>query len=419
MRALLLSLFLPSLALASSITLEGATDALEVVTAGSSVSVDYNVAWSNVTATALTTPGTSVGTISSATTTTAVAAPSASNWRYLRSISIRNNGTVANTITVQKDRSATNYTYIKVTLAAGELLRFDDDGWTVTTATGAIRQQADPPGYSGRVFEFSKSCTAYDTIGYHINCANGTGFPGAFTIGTPGVNGAVRDCSTAAGALIPGSHVLADPTSGGWYMTRFGLNASVVGTYGLVDILWQNTGLAVAAGAQAITTPTWPARDVNGSTNGEGVRIAIQVLGTLGNAAAIATSTITYVNSNGDTGRTGILTGAVGFQMPATALIGTWIPFTLQAGDTGVRSISSFNSGTTYTSGTFALAAYRPITLDGVSVANYPSASLMSRPPLNPGVRIWNGTCFNIVGMGAIAVTAPLITAGQIEIMER
>jgi hypothetical protein len=418
MRAFVLSLLLPSLALGA--TLEGSTDSLEVVTTGATVSLDYHCAWSNVTATALTTPGSSTNNIAAATTTAIIAAPSASNWRYIRQCSFDNVNTIAVGVTIQIDRSAANRVLWSGSLAAGEHLAMDADGdFHVYVSSGAEKTDQGTAAYSGRVYEFSKSCTAYDTIGYHINCSNGTGFPGAFTIGAPGVNGAARVCDTAAGALITGSHVVADPASGGLYLTRFGTNASVVGTYGLVDILWQGTGYTLPAGAQAITTPAWPARDVNGSTNGEGVRIAILVLGTLGNAAAIATSTITYVNSNGDPGRTGILTGAVGFQLPATALISTWVPFTLQAGDTGVRSISSFTTGTTYTSGTFALVAFRTLAYDGVTVANFPSGSLNNRTGLAPGVRIWNDTCFNIVGMGAIAVTAPLMTSGIIELMER
>ena len=418
MRALLLSLLAST---AFAFTLEGNTDSLEVLTAGATVSLDYHCAWSNVTATALTTPGTATNNIASATTTTIIAAPSASNWRYIKSCNFDNINTIAVTLTVQIDRSAANRVLFSGPLAAGEHLTMSTDGdFHVYTANGAEKSDNGGAAYNGKVFEFSKSCTAYDTIGYHLQCANGTGFPGAFTIGTPGVNGAVTDCSTAAGALIPGSPVLPAPTSGGWYLTKFGLQASVVGTYGLVDILWQNTGLVVTTGAQAIVSPAWPARDVNGSTNGEGVRIALLVLGTLGNGAAIATSTITYVNSNGDTARTGTLSGAVGFQLPTTALIGTWVPFTLQAGDTGVRSISSFNSGTTYTSGTFALVAYRPLALEGVSVANYPSGSLVSRMgTVVPGVRTYDKTCFQLVGMGAIATTAPTFSAGIIELMER
>ena len=404
---------------AAAFKLEGNTDSLEVLTSSASA-IDYLVTSTNGTATAQSTPVTAAGQIASATTTTILAAPSASNWREVRFVSLYNAGATSNAVTVQVDRSTSNRITCKASLAAGGRLLMDDAGLCHVYGSNGVEQlQIDAPGYSGRVFEFSKSCTAYDTIGYHLQCANGVGFPGAFTIGTPGVNGAITDCSTAAGALIPGSHVLPDPASGGWYLTRFGATASVVGTYGLVDVLWQNTALVVTTGAQAIVSPAWPARDVNGSTNGEGVRVALLVLGTLGNAAAIANSTITYVNSNGDTARTGTFTGAVGFQMPATALIGTWIPFAMQAGDTGVRSISSFNSGTTYTSGTFALVAYRQLAMDGVSVANYPSGSLVSRPPLSPGVRVWNRTCFQLVGMGAIATTAPLLTGGIIELMER
>ena len=407
-----------STALANVVTLDATTESLEVQTL-SAASTDYTVSWLDLSS-GTPTPGSTHGNVASITTTTIAAAPAASTQRAIAAVSLCNVGVTSQTVILKHDTSGTERVLGRASLAPNECARWSNEGLPqVTTSAGVPRVQADVPGYTGLAFQFSKSCTAYDTIGYHLNCANGTGFPGAFAIGAPGVNGLARDCSTAAGALLTGSHVLPNAATGGWYLTRFGTNANVVGTYGLVDILWQNTGLAVAAGAQAITTPTWPARDVNGSTNGEGVRIAIQVLTTLGNAAAIATSTITYVNSNGDPGRTGTLSAAVGFQMPVTALIGTWIPFSLQAGDTGVRSISSFNSGTTYTSGTFALTAYRTLAQDGVAVAHYPSGSLVSRAQLNPGVRVWNGTCFNLVGMGAIAVTAPLLTSGIIELMER
>jgi len=67
----------------------------------------------------------------------------------------------------------------------------------------------------------------------------------------------------------------------------------------------------------------------------------------------------------------------------------------------------------------FALVAYRPLAYEGVSVANFPSGSLLLRQAINPGVRIWNRTCFQFVGMGAIATTAPTMVGGIIEIMER
>ena len=424
MRFALLAVFLSVPAFATSLTLEGSTDSLEVVTS-TAISIDYQVSWSNVTATALTTPGVTVGNIASATTTTLIAAPAGSNWRHVRGVSLRNAGATANVVTVQVNRSAGLRTLYRTSLAGGESLNWEEaGGWRVYNSAGVPRVQSDPPGFSGRTLHFSKVATAIDTIGYHYLHQKDNGFPGAWSVGTPGVNGVSTACDVVGtagtgGALSTGSHVLPDPSSGGWYLTRFGTNAAVANTYQLIDIIWYNTGLAVAAGAQAIVSPAFGARDVNGSTNGEGIGVAVYALTALGNAAAVATSTVSYTNSAGTAGRTATFSGAVGFQSPATPVIGTFMPFMLQAGDTGVRSIQSFNTGTTYTSGTMMLIAYRLIAVDGVSVANMPSGSLVSRAQLNPGIRIWNDTCFAVGVIGGIAVTAPSFTAGVVELMER
>lgn len=424
MRFALLALLLSTSAFATSLSLQGSTDSLEMVTS-TAISVGYTVSWSNVTATALTTPGAAAANVASATTTTIIAAPAASNWRHVRSIQVRNNGATVNVVTMQIDSSATNVPLFSTSLAAGESLTWEESGgWRVYNSAGVPRVQSDPPGFTGRTFHWSKVATAIDTIGYHYLANKDNGFPGAWSVGTPGVNGVSTACDVVGtagtgGALSTGSHVLPDPSSGGWYLTRFGTNAAVANTYQLIDIIWYNTGLAVAAGAQAIVSPAFGARDVNGSTNGEGIGVAVYALTALGNAAAVATSTVSYTNSAGTAGRTATFSGAVGFQSPATPVIGTFMPFTLQAGDTGVRSIQSFNTGTTYTSGTMMLIAYRPIALDGVAVANMPSGSLVSRLPLNPGIRVYNDTCFAIAVMGAPAVTAPSFTAGVVELMER
>lgn len=422
--ALALSLFATS-ALATSLTLEGSTDSLEVLTS-TAISVDYQVSWSNVTATALTTPGATAGNIASATTTTVIAAPSASNWRHVRSIILRNAGASANVVTVQVDRSASNRTLFSTSLGSGESLTWEESGgWRVYNSAGVPRVQSDPPGFNGKTFHWSKVATAIDTIGYHYLANKDSGFPGAWSVGTPGVNGVSTACDVVGtagtgGALSTGSHVLPDPASGGWYLTRFGTNAAVANTYQLVDLIWYNTGLTVTTTTnQAIVSTAWGARDVNGSTNGEGVEIALYALTALGNAAAVANTTVSYTNSAGTAGRTATFSAAVGFQAPATPVIGTWMPFMLQAGDTGVRSIQGITLGTTYTSGTMMLVAYRPIQVEGVSVANFPSGSLVSRAPLNPGVRVWNKTCFAVAIIGGIAVTAPSFTAGVVELMER
>lgn len=411
---------------ALAVTLEGSTDALEVVTAGTSVSLDYECAWANVTATALTTPGTSVGNIATATTTTIIAAPSASNWRHVKSCNFDNAGTVAITLTVQIDRSAANRVLFSNTLGVGEHLTLSADGdFHLYTAQGAEKADTGKAGYAGRSYEWSKGATAIDTIGYSYLTNKDNGTPGAWSVGTPGVNGVATACDVVGtagtgGALSTGSPLLPDPSSGSWYLTRFGVNAAVANTHQLIDILWYNTGLTVTTTtAQNITTPTLPARDVNGSTNGEGLKIALYALTALGNAAAVSNSTVSYTNSDGTAGRTATFSALVGRQAPATPVIGTWMPFELAAGDRGVRSIQSITLTTTYTSGTMMLVIYRPIALEGVPVANYPSGSLVMRQGIEPGVRIYNDTCFGVAVLGGIATTAPTITSGVIELMER
>lgn len=113
---------------AGALTLEGSTDALEIVTS-STATTHYHASWSNVTATALTTPGVSTNTISSATTTTIVAAPAASNWRYLRELTIVNaHASTAQSVILQIDRSGTDRRLFSALLAAGESIRLTTEG---------------------------------------------------------------------------------------------------------------------------------------------------------------------------------------------------------------------------------------------------------------------------------------------------
>lgn len=425
---LILSLVSTSVFADGSLVLEGSTDSLEVVTSAAG-SIDYHASWSNVTATALTTPGTGNGNITTATTTTIIAAPAASNWRHIRSVQLFNvSTTTTNTVSVQVDRSTNNRVLCKAALAPSTSMVVDASGnCTVYDSAQRQRLSYEVPGYDGKVFYWSKVATALDAPSYHYLVNKDNGFPGAWSVGTPGVNGVATACDVVGtagtgGALSTGSNILPDPSTGGWYLTKFGLNGVAVNTYALLDILWYNTGLTVTTTtAQAITTPAWPARDNNGSTNGEGVQVALYALTALGNAAAVSNTTLQYTNSAGTAGRTGTFSGSNGFRAPATPVIGTFMPFQLQAGDTGVQSIQSITLATTYTSGTMMLIAYRPIALDGVPLANGPSGSLSFRnaPGLNPGVRVWNDTCFAIAVMGASATTAPSFTGGLIELMER
>lgn len=155
---------------------------------------------------------------------------------------------------------------------------------------------------------------------------------------------------------------------------------SNVALVSIIDRLWANGGIAITTtGAQAITSPTWPARDVTGSTSGVGVQVAIEVSALCGNGA-VSNTTLNYTNSAGTAGRTGTIAS-----FPAAATVDTWVPFTLAAGDVGVRSIQGVTLGTSYVSGTINLVAFREIIrlpMSGSLTAMDRSADQLDLPPI-------------------------------------
>lgn len=121
----------------------------------------------------------------------------------------------------------------------------------------------------------------------------------------------------------------------------------------------------------------------------------------------------------GVAGRTGTFSALAGYQAPATPVIGTWMPFQLAAGDTGIRSVQSVTLGTSYVAGALSLVLYRPLAVVGNPVANI--GSLGTSPPLAssvPGVRLYNDTCMWLIYGGASATTANPVS-GMATIMER
>lgn len=401
----------------AGIVLEASTDSIELVTS-SAAAIDYDCSWTDNTTTAFT-PGKSAGQVSSATTTTIISAPSASTQRNVLNCTFRNTSTTtSNVLTVQRDVSATNRTKYATTLAPGETLAFTGERYFRYTAAGAEVTTSADAGYNGKAYPIQKVGTAKDSAGYWMLNSKDTGFPGAWVPGTPGVNGAVLDCSTAAGAAVAGSQYLQSAASGNLYLTNVTVAGSVAETIQVVDLLWLNTGLTVTTTTlQAVTTPTFPARDINGSTDGEGVQMALYAMTALGNAAAVATSTINYTDSQGNTGNVGTFSALVGWQAPATPVIGTFMPFQLAAGDRGVRAITNASGGgitlaTTYTSGTMSMIAYRPLVTIANNVANVPA--VVSIP--SPGIRLHPGTCIAFLQMGSASAST---LAGSYTIVER
>ncbi|MGL5908445.1 MAG: hypothetical protein ACRCZP_00495 [Phycicoccus sp.] len=223
----------------------------------------------------------------------------------------------------------------------------------ITTLNGLIAG-ARPPE------DILKVGGTMEAAGVWHSLAYSSGAPGAAAAPTAALAGTAL---TSYAGQIP----FTNPAGGlSTYMTRLVAAANNSGGLRVYDRLWHNGTIAVTnVAAQTIGSPTLPARDRAGTTNGEGVLCAIEVSTATTNAAAITNMTISYTNSAGTAGRTGTIAS-----FPATAAAGTWVPFQLQAGDTGVRSVQTLTLGTSLTAGTVHLVLYRTLLTLGISPSN-------------------------------------------------
>lgn len=226
---------------------------------------------------------------------------------------------------------------------------------SITTVNGLVAGMQPP-------HDFFKIGAAMEdptvTSGIYHSFLYTAGNPGAAAIPASGINGGAL--TTYAGQ-VPFSN----PVSGNTYLATLSASATTAGKLILCDRLWHNSGLVVTTTTgQAITFPTLPARDSAGATSGADVLIGLEVSTITGNGAATA-PTITYTNSAGS----GSKTGTAAF--PATAVAGTFVPFSLAAGDVGVRSVQTVTLGTSLVSGVIHLVAYRILGTIEINAANY------------------------------------------------
>lgn len=351
--------------------------------------------------------------ITTATTTTVVSSPGAGVKRNVRHLNITNDhASVSCTLAVEHFDGTTASELIAVTLLSGENMVLGEDGrWTHYDANGAVYPPAGKGAYDGYPVVFMKSGTAADTVGYWYCTAKDAGFPGAWSPGTPGINGRVTDGTTSAdNGCLP----IRNPAVGANFLTEVTMGASVNHSHLFFDVLWVNSGIVVTTTtAQAITTPTLPARDVNGTTNGEGCMIGMLTTTANTNAAVISNTTVTYTNSDGTGSRTATLSAIAGSQIPATPVIGTLVWFNLQAGDRGVRSIQSITLNTSLGAGAVSLFIARDLANIGTSLVNVQFTRRLSEP----GVRLYNRTCM-LHCVLASAVTATFFN-GEVVIQEK
>lgn len=351
--------------------------------------------------------------ISTAATTTVVGSPAASTQRNIKGMYITNNSAgVTCDISVLHTDGTNEIELMQFVLLPGENMGYREDGsWVHRDKAGAEYPPSGLGAYNGRSIPFMKTGTAADTSGYWYCTAKDGGYPGAWAPGTPGINGRITDGTTTTDN---GSLPIANASVGNNYLTELIMQANVNHSHLFFDALWVNSGIAVTTTtAQAITTPTLPARDINGSTNGEGCMIAMLTTTANTNAAAIANATVNYTNSKGVASRTARLTAIAGSQIPVSPVIGTIVWFNLDAGDTGVKSIEGITLGTSLAAGAVSLIIARDVASIGTTIANVAAQKVIGAP----GIKLYNGTC--LLHCYLASATTATFCNGELSVMEK
>ena len=394
------------------LNLASTSDLLRVTTSAAA-DIEVYCAWVDLNGTTVTPGRTCSASITTATTTTVVASPAASTVRNVKHINITNNSTsVSCRVTVDITDGTNPVELMSFILLPDENMVFNEEGrWNHRDAQGAEYPPAGLGAYTGYPVGFMKTGTAADAAGYWYCTSKDGGFPGAWAVGTPGINGRVTDGTTSTdNGCIP----VRNPATGANYLTELQMAASVNHSHLFFDVLWVNSGIVITTTtAQSITSPTLPARDVNGTTNGEGCMIAILCTAAVGLAAVASNATVSYTNSDGTAGRTATLTAIVGSQAPATPVIGTLIWFNLQAGDKGVRSIQSITLGTSWVSGSISLLICRDIATIGTTIPNVSAQKVIG----TPGIRLYNGSC--LLHCVLASATTATFFSGELTIAEK
>ncbi|MCB8748362.1 hypothetical protein LHU53_15785 [Rhodoferax sp. U2-2l] len=392
--------------------LTSASDLLRIVTGTATDAIEVHASYVDLSG-ATVTPLRTNTRITTADTVTVVDSPAASTQRNVKGLYITNTSAGTNCrVEVLHTDGANSIELMGFTLLPGENMTFSEEGrWTHRDKSGAEYPPAGLGAYNGRTIPFMKTGTAADTVGYWYCTAKDGGFPGAWAPGTPGINGRVTDGTQAADfGCVP----ISNPGTGANFITELVLASNINHSHLFFDCLWVNSGIVVTTTTlQAISSPTLPARDVNGSSAGEGCMIAMLTTTANTNSAAIANATVTYTNSQGVSGRTARLLGIAGSQITISPVIGTITWFNLDAGDTGVQSIEGITLGTSLVAGAVSLMICRDVATIGTAVANVTAQKILG----TPGVRLYNGTCLLHCYL-ASSTTASFIN-GELSIMER
>lgn len=354
-------------------------------------------------------------TSTGATDVVLISDPGSGSAKRIADVTIRNGSTATLTVYVSVQTAGPVDTVICAPqLHVGDVLRWGQDqpAPQIWSSNGVLRG-VESDAVSSTVRPFFKSGTAAEAAGNWYCTAKDAGTPGAITVGTPGLAGRAV---TGGATPEPGSVFLPTPL-GYWHITYSSVLSSTAHAHLFFDLLWINSGIVVTTTtAQTINSVAWPSRDATGTVNGVGCMIGLLVTTATTNAGAISGSTISYTNPAGTAGQTATLVAVAGSQIPATAVVGTIVWFSLAAGDDGVKSIESITLGTSLVTGAVSLIVARWLTTPPTAAANTTGAEMLSNatlPSADPGICVWQDPaifhCYQATATTASTVAGSLV----------
>lgn len=233
-----------------------------------------------------------------------------------------------------------------------------------------------------------------------IHWASGGVIPSTGIVDTSTIGGVIQDSNTTGALYFPDSFGLSTK------IFNLSLFSNVFSYFLLIDRLWECS--VTSSGSlfsitdtlpQEVNSIQWPPRDIDGTTNGKGVYIAVVSNG--GWSSGNVSISMDYTNSSNEAGRIGTTL----YNLTGNPVNGDITYFSLQAGDIGVKSIQSITLTTTATAGTFHLIAFKPVCfyLQTTSMVGV-SGDFLSHPL----PEIIGNPCFAII-------TQPSASAAQVQ----
>lgn len=275
---------------------------------------------------------------------------------------------------------------------------------TITTVAQALANQTPPQQWlksqAAVGADSGQLSSSWQYAGYPPRGANDTVTVGGTTL------------NSSSSGVIAGMIPFFDPSPGAnTYVLEFTNIQTTLGaltTVMLADRLWHcgsNTSSKIntlSTATQTINSVAWPPRDANGTANGTGVYVAIEVAAAPSGGGPPSVS-YTYTNANGFlVSTTNSISTLVTGTVPST-VAGTFCPFGQQEGlsgaFTGVQSVKDITISTPYTTtnGTWQLVAYRIICMIDAS----PSGFILSGDALTLGFpQMFNGSVPFILSRG-------------------